>query len=119
MRRSPLVLAALRNGAIAGLVTDQALSTLVPFFVGCQACRRRRIAPLVPALRQTPLRHSRRTFPTMMRNDDDDGDGSESGASTTESLFEIGSVEDIPEEAWQELEQGQPSEWMVMKDVRP
>jgi hypothetical protein len=55
----------------------------------------------------------------MMRNDDDDGDGSESGASTTESLFEIGSVEDIPEEAWQELEQGQPSEWMVMKDVRP
>jgi hypothetical protein len=118
MRRAlgfQLVLVALRDGAIAAALTDKSSSS-VPAFVGCQACRRR-IATFVPAQRQTQLDRRRCWTPAMWMVRDD-GDGSERGASTKDSPFEIGSVDDLPEEAWQELEEGQPSEWMIMKDVR-
>jgi hypothetical protein len=109
-----LVVVALRDGAIAAALTEKSSSS-VPAFVGCQACRRR-IATFAPAQRQTQLDRRSCCTPAMWMVRDD-GDGSESGASTTDSLFEIGSVDDLPEEAWQELEEGQPSEWMIMKDV--
>lgn len=37
-----------------------------------------------------------------------------------DELIVRGSVQDdLPEEVWQEIEQGKPSEWLVMKQVRP
>jgi hypothetical protein len=52
----------------------------------------------------------------------DDGDpdfGSETSTSMSDSTVELGGGDGLPEEAWRELEESQPSEWMIMKDARP
>jgi len=37
--------------------------------------------------------------------------------SAEEEKIEMGGYEEFPDELWQEAEAGQPSQWMIMKEV--